>query len=129
MKLSPDKCQTFAMKNVITQSKQFEPKIYVDKILIRSIKEKESSQYIGRWFHLDVDNSEHKRLLLDTTTRILSLIHQLPLRPKSKLQLYNRYFLSKISWDLTTAYIDATWIKQNLDMICHGYFRKWLDIP
>ena len=43
--------------------------------------------------------------------------------------MHNRYFLGKISWDLTIADIDATWIKQNLDMICHGYFRKWLDIP
>ena len=76
-----------------------------------------------------MDNSEHKRLLLDTTNRILGLIHQLPLHPKNKLQLYNRYFLSKISWDLTIADIDATWIKQTLNMICHGYFRKWLDIP
>ena len=66
---------------------------------------------------------------LTLKNRILGLIHQLPLHPKNKLQLYNRYFLSKISWDLTIADIDTTWIKQNLDMICHGYFRKWFDIP
>ena len=113
-------------EKVVTQSKQFKPKIYVDNILIKSIEEKENFRYLGRWFNFDMDNSQHKRQLLDTTNRILNLIHQLPLHPKNKLQLYNRYFLSKISWDLTIADIDATWAKQNLDMICHGYFRKWL---
>ena len=97
--------------------------------MIKSIEEKETFRYLGRWFNFDMDNSEHKRQLLDTTNRILNLIHQLPLHPKNKLHLYNRHFLSKISWDLTIADIDATWTKQNLDMICHGYFRKWLDIP
>ena len=82
MKIRPDKCQTFAMKKVLTQSKQFKPKIYVDNILIKSIEEKESFRYLGRWFNFDMDNSEHKRQLLDTTNRILSLIYQLPLHPK-----------------------------------------------
>ena len=66
MKIRPDKCQTFAMKKVLTQSKQFKPKIYVDSILIKSIEEKESFRYLGRWFNFDMDNSEHKRQLLDT---------------------------------------------------------------
>ena len=60
------------MKKVLTQSKQFKPKIYVDNILIKSIEEKESFRYLGRWFNFDMDNSEHKRQLLDTTNRILS---------------------------------------------------------
>ena len=109
MKIRPHKYQTFAMKKVVTQSKRFKPKNYVDNIVIKSIEEKESFRYLGRWFNFDMDNSEHKRQLLDTTNRILSLIHQLPLYPKNKLQLYNRYCLSKISRDLMTADIDATW--------------------
>ena len=67
MRIRPDKCQTFAMKKVVTQSKQFNPKIYADNILIKGIEEKESFRYLGRWFNFDMDNSEHKRQLLDTT--------------------------------------------------------------
>ena len=68
MKIRPDKCQTFAMKKVVTQSKQFKPKIYVENISIKSIEEKESFRYLGRQFNFDMGNSEHKRQLLDTTS-------------------------------------------------------------
>ena len=40
-----------------------------------------------------------------------------------------KYLLSKISWHLTIADIDKTWVKQTLDMMCHNKFRAWLEIP
>ena len=42
-----------------------------------------------------------------------------------------KYLLPKISWHLTIADIDKTWVKQtlSLDMLCHNKFRAWLEIP
>ena len=129
MTIRPDKCQSFAMKKVATLCKQYKPKIYINNVLIKGVEDNESFKYLGRWFGMEMNNNEHKEELLVTTEKILSLIHQLPLHPRNKLLLYNQYFLSKISWDLTITDIDITWVKQNLDSICHRYFRRWLEIP
>jgi hypothetical protein len=43
--------------------------------------------------------------------------------------LYMKYLLPKISWHLTIADIDKTWVRQTLDMMCHNKFRAWLEIP
>ena len=37
--------------------------------------------------------------------------------------------MSKLSWDLTIADLDITWVKQNLDSLAHRYIRLWLEIP
>ena len=59
----------------------------------------------------------------------MSQIDSLPLQPKNKSKLYNRYFLAKISWHLTVADISATWIKENLDSIVSKHIHMWLDLP
>ena len=43
--------------------------------------------------------------------------------------IYSRYLLSKISWDLTIADLDVTWVKNTLDDLCHNNIRRWLEIP
>ena len=43
--------------------------------------------------------------------------------------IYQRYVLSKLSWNLTIADIDITWVKQFLDSIVNQYIRSWLVIP
>ena len=60
---------------------------------------------------------------------ILTDIDKLPLHLKHKIELYSKYLLSKISWDLTVADFGMTWVKQNLDNISCSYLRKWLEIP
>ena len=74
-----------------------------------------------------MDNSDHKHELL--SERLLEKIDLLPLHPRFKLELYGKYLLPKISWHLTIADINITWVKQTLDMICHNKFRSWLEIP
>ena len=37
--------------------------------------------------------------------------------------------MSKISWHLTIADIEKTWIKENLDNLCHNKLRRWPEIP
>ena len=48
---------------------------------------------------------------------------------KHKLDLYNRYLLSKISWHLTIVDLTETWVKEVLGNKCHNAFRRWLEIP
>ena len=52
----------------------------------------------------------------------------LPLHPRFKLQLYNRYLLPKISWHLTVADLTKTWVSENLDSLIAKYFRSWVDL-
>ena len=75
-----------------------------------------------------MDNSEHKRELLQKTTEILNIIDCLPLHSRKKFMIYSRYLLSKISWDLTIADLDVTWVKNTLDNLCHNHIRRWLEI-
>ena len=42
---------------------------------------------------------------------------------------YNRYVLSKLSWNLAIPDIDMTWVKQSLDSTVNQYVRGWLEIP
>ena len=46
-----------------------------------------------------------------------------------KLELYQFYLMSKLSWHLAIADIEKTWIKENLDNLCHNKLRRWLEIP
>ena len=56
-------------------------------------------------------------------------IDDLPLHPKNKLLIYNRYVLFKLCWYLTIADIGMTWVKQSLDSTVNQYVRCWLEIP
>ena len=47
----------------------------------------------------------------------------------SKILLYSRHLLSKISWHFTVADLSKTWVSENLDNIVASYIRKWLEIP
>ena len=74
-------------------------------------------------------NKDHKDILLSKTNKLLNTIDKLPLHPKNKILLYQRYVLSKIGWHLTVADLPITWVKQNLDNIAAKFIRLWLEIP
>ena len=61
---------------------------------------------------LDVglDNQKHKELLVEMSSEIMNKVDSLPLHSKNKILLYSRYFMSKISWHLTIADIEPTWV-------------------
>ena len=69
-----------------------------------------------------MSNNHHKDLLKDTKNMI-KRIDDLPLPLKNKLLIYDRYILSKLSWNLTIADIDMAWVKQSLDSIVNQYVR------
>ena len=97
--------------------------------IITALKENESFKYLGCYYNFDMSNENHKKILIEEVDDILSIIGKLPLHPKHKLDLYNRYLLSKISWHLTIPDLTETWVKEVLDNKCHNAFWRWLEIP
>ena len=53
-----------------------------------------------------MSNNQYKEDLLKDTKDMMKRIDNLPLRPKNKLLIYNRYVLSKLSLNLTIADVD-----------------------
>ena len=76
-----------------------------------------------------MQNFEHKTILLDTITDLLTKIDNTPCHPKNKLLLYHRFVLSKISWHFTIADLSKTWVVENLDNIVGKYVRGWFELP
>ena len=56
-------------------------------------------------------------------------IDDLLLYLKNKILIYQLYVLSKLSWNLSIADMDITWVKQSLDSIFNQYVKSWLEIP
>ena len=129
MEARPDKCKAFGMMKVNTNCSQVSPKVFVSSQRIPPVLSTDSFTYLGRSFNFKMDNEEHKKKLLETANQLLEAISRLPLHPKNKILLYSTYFMSKVSWDLTIADLDITWVKQNLDSLAHRYIRLWLEIP
>jgi len=76
-----------------------------------------------------MSNEKHKSELVEVLESLMSDIDKLPMHPKNKLLLYQRYILSKISWNLTVANISKTWVCENLDNRVSKYIRQWLELP
>ena len=116
-----DKCHSFGLKKFNTVSKQFQPKLFVNNELIPAVKQDESFTSLGRHFDYKMSNKQHNEDLTSDTKDFLKRTEELPIHPKNKMLIYHRYILSKLSWNLTIADIDMTWIKQSLDSIVNQY--------
>ena len=73
-------------------------------------------------------NNHHKEDLLSDTKDMMKEIDDLPLHPKNNGLIYQRYVLSKLTWNLIIADLDITRVKQSLDSIVNQYVRSWLEI-
>ena len=124
MIITVDNCHSFGMKKSGTSSKQFQPKLFVNNELIPPVKQDELFTCLGRHFDYKMTNNQHKDDLLSDTKNIMKKIDDLPLHPKNKMLIYQRYVLSKLSWNLTIADIDITWVKQSLDSIVNQFVRS-----
>ena len=92
------------------------------------MKTGDSFRYLGRHFDFNMSNNTHKSELSEITSAILTDIDLLPLHPKNKIALYNRYLLSKLSWHFTVANLPKTWVCDHLDNAVVQYIRKWLEL-
>ena len=129
MLIRADKCYSFGIAKKDTRAIQIKPKLYINNLLITPVKPDESFVYLGRHFDFQMTEKEHKAEILNTVNELLETIDSLPLHPKNKIQLYQKYLLSKISWHFTVTNIPITWIKNNVDNIVSRYVRSWLEMP
>ena len=129
MSIRIDKCHAFGMAKIKTASKQVSPKLYLSNTLIPPVKQNESFIYLGKHFDFGMSSEQHKTSLTERLTDMMNTVDQLPLHPKHKIGIYQRYILPKLSWDLTISDINVTWVKQVLDSILKAYIRQWLEIP
>ena len=124
-----DKSKTYGIQKVNTATVQYSPKIVTNDAVIPPVRMNEGFTYLGRVFDFNMDNDAHKTSLVEKCKRILEDIDRLPLHPKHKIQLYSKFLMSKINWDLTISDININWVKQTLDSISSSFVRKWLEIP
>ena len=129
MTIRVDKCTTFGIKKFSTRSLQFQPSLLINHAPVPTVKQGESFRYLGRYFEFVMSNQVHKDKLSTLFTELLKEIDSLPLHPKSKLLLYSRFVLSKVSWHFTVADLSKTWVTENLDNLVSKYIRQWLDLP
>ena len=129
MVIRVDKCTTFVIKKFSSRSLQFQPKLLINSEVVPPVNNGESFKYLGRFFNFDMDNKDHKDILLSNLLSMLKNIDSLTIHPRNKLLLCDRYVLSKISWHLTVADLGKTWISEHLDNIVTKYVRQWLDLP
>ena len=76
-----------------------------------------------------MNNTDHKTKVLELVTNLISKIDKLPCHPRNKLQLYQRFVLSKIAWHFTIADIGKTWVTENIDNLVSQYIHQWLESP
>lgn len=124
-----DKCHSFGMTNKNNSSRQVKPKVFINNHLVHAVEVGESFVYLGRSFDTNMTNSYHKDKVLKTLETLLDIVTALPLHPKNKILIYQRYILPKLSWDLTVANLGVTWVKQTLDNKISSYVRRWCDLP
>ena len=124
-----DKCHTFGMKKVRSAEKQTKPNLFINNKKVRAIEIGDSFMYLGRSFNFSMSSDHHKDKLIAKINEYMKDIDYLPLHPRFKVMIYNRFVLSKISWDLTISDITTTWVQQNLNGIVAKYIRTWLEFP
>ena len=129
MVIRVDKCHSFGIQKKGSRFIQYKPKLYLSNLLISAVELSDSFTYLGRHFDFKMRNNKHKQQLLETVNEHLSATDRLPLHPRNKILLYQRYVLSKISWYLTVADLSLTWVKNNIDNVISKYIRSWLEIP
>ena len=127
--ITVDKCVTFRIKEFSSRSLQYEPKLFINKDIVPTVKCGDSFKYLGRYFNFEMDNEVHKEKLKSSLPDMSTRIDALPVLPKNKLLLYQRYILSKLSWHLTVATLPKPWVIQNLDNVVTRFVRQWLDLP
>ena len=94
---------------------QTEPTLIICREKIPVIKCRESFEYLGKTYNFDITCKEVRNKLEDKVTNYLSKTDKLPLHPRYKIMILNRYVFSKLRCTLTAYEFPLTWLKQNLD--------------
>ena len=82
MTIHVDKCKTFGIKNTVTRSVHFKPKLFIVRKQVPTVDMDKSFKYLGRWYNFEMDNAEHKANIIQLINDILMKIDSLSLYPK-----------------------------------------------
>ena len=67
--------------------------------------------------------------IIDNIWKYIKIIEVLPLHPKNKILIVQRFVFSKLRWSFSICDLTETWVKQKLDdAILNKYYRKWLNM-
>ena len=95
-----DKCKSFSMTKSGTYFTQIETTLVICRE-IPVIKCRESFEYLGKTYNLDMNCKKVQKELEDKVTNYLSKTEKLPLHPRYKIMILTRYVFSKLRWALT----------------------------
>ena len=104
MAIKVSKCPSCGICKKGPTSTQYKPNLYLDNALFPPVKLDDCFTYLGRHFDFKMPNDKHKCELIETITDQIEIIDKLPLHPKNKLELYQQWTLSKVSWHLSPKY-------------------------
>ena len=90
-------CSSFGIRKSATSSVHFLPKLIISNELVNSF------MYLCQYFSFSMQNFEHKTILLDTITDLLTEIDNTPCHQKNKPLLCHRLVLCNIYWHFTIA--------------------------
>ena len=121
-----DKCTTFGIKKNGSSACQFRPYIITNNEMIPPVEIGESFIYLGKSFSFDMSTEHVKNELITDFNKYISILNQLPLHPKNKLQVISKFIYSKIRWRFSIYRLSETWVIQNLDSIIKEYVKRWL---
>ena len=81
MKIRVDKCVAFGLKTFSTRSMQFQPKLFINKEIVPTVKSGESFRYLGRYFNFEMDDKDHKVQIQSCLLNMLQRIDSLTILP------------------------------------------------
>ena len=88
-----DEFSTYGVKKFSTKSLQFTPNLLINNQCIPAVKIGESFRYLGRYFDYEMCNKQPQLDAKAALTDLLQQIDSWNIHPKSKLLLYQKYFL------------------------------------
>ena len=101
----------------------------INNEMIPPVQIGESFIYLGKSFSFDMSTEHEKNESITDFNKYISILNQLPLHPKNKLQVISKFIYSKIRWRFSIYRLSETWVIQNVDSIIKEYVKRWLQLP
>ena len=120
MLIRVDECLTVGIK----MFSSIRTNLFVNNKTVPTFKSGNSFKYLDRYFNFEMGNNVHKENLQSTLPDLLKSIDSLSIQLKNRQLLYQRYILSKLSWQFTDANFAKTGVIENLDTLTIRFIRQ-----
>ena len=85
-----------------------------------------SFRYLGKMFSYTMGTDEIRNELKEELTSYLDKVDKLPLHPKNKLLIINKFVYNKLRWRLSVYHLSESWATKSLDGKVIHYVKRWL---